>query len=162
MGVDSRMRSDVVQVSPKKESKSDPVDREKTCPMLLRVFHSKGRHNRPDDFARNQTPDNELQVYTWMDATLKEITNLVRGVNPETRKKGTEFHFAIVYQDTRMNRYRVKEIGKTISGGKSGDENISLQGSKFQIGDFMDIAIRDGGRNGHGSMRDDRRRYRPY
>ena len=41
-----------------------------------------------------------------------------------------------------MNRYRVKEIGKTISGGKSGDENISLQGSKFQIGDFMDIAIR--------------------
>lgn len=92
MGVDSRMRSDVVQVSPKKESKSDPVDREKTCPMLLRVFHSKGtfqkeellsrrtflkiknafqflfclfdisgRHNRPDDFTRNQTPDNELQ-----------------------------------------------------------------------------------------------------
>ena len=41
-----------------------------------------------------------------------------------------------------MNRYRVKEIGKTISGGKSADENISLQGSKFQIGDFMDIAIR--------------------
>ena len=54
MGVDSRMRSDVVQVSPKKESKSDPVDREKTCPMLLRVFHSKGTFHK-NEFLSNST-----------------------------------------------------------------------------------------------------------
>ena len=56
------------------------------------------RHHRPDDFGRNQTPANELQVYTWMDATLKEITNLVKEVHPEARKKGMIFDFAICYQ----------------------------------------------------------------
>ena len=56
------------------------------------------RHHRPDDFSRNQTPTNELQVYTWMDASLKEITNLVKEVHPESRKKGTIFDFAICYQ----------------------------------------------------------------
>lgn len=44
-----------------------------------------------------------------MDATLKEITNLVRGVNPETRKKGTEFHFAIVYQ-VNSEKYSILEL----------------------------------------------------
>ena len=33
-----------------------------------------------------------------MDASLKEITNLVKEVHPESRKKGTIFDFAICYQ----------------------------------------------------------------
>ena len=28
-----------------------------------------------------QTPQNELQIYTWMDATLKELTGLIKEVN---------------------------------------------------------------------------------
>merc|ERR1711972_897712 len=104
---------------------------------------SRDRHHRPDDFSRNQTPSNELQVYTWLDASLKEITNLVKEVHPEARTKGTIFDFAICYQDNRMNRYRIKDIGKTISGKKSPDDTITLKSSKFQIGDFMDIAIKE-------------------
>ena len=41
-----------------------------------------------------------------------------------------------------MNRYRIKEVGQTISGKKSTDDTITLKASKFQIGDFMDIAIK--------------------
>merc|ERR1711935_1065254 len=96
-----KMKSNVRAVTPKAEEKAQSVDREKTCPLLLRVFTSKDRHHRPDDFGRNQTPANELQVYTWMDATLKEITNLVKEVHPESRKKGMIFDFAICYQDPR-------------------------------------------------------------
>ena len=95
------MKSNVRAVTPKAEEKPQSVDREKTCPLLLRVFTSKDRHHRPDDFGRNQTPANELQVYTWMDATLKEITNLVKEVHPESRKKGMIFDFAICYQVTQ-------------------------------------------------------------
>jgi hypothetical protein len=32
------------------------------------------------------TPENEIQIYTWMDASLKEITGLVKEVNPDARK----------------------------------------------------------------------------
>uniref|UniRef100_A0A3Q4IBG1 18 kDa Sin3-associated polypeptide n=1 Tax=Neolamprologus brichardi TaxID=32507 RepID=A0A3Q4IBG1_NEOBR len=68
-----------------------------TCPLLLRVFTTNsGRHHRVDEFARGNVPSSELQIYTWMDATLKELTSLVKEVYPEARKKGTYFSFAIV------------------------------------------------------------------
>lgn len=94
------------------------------------------------EYTHGSTPSNELQVlisqrtcferksfqfnttrqiYTWMDASLKEITNLIRDVNPDTRRKGekcetynfkkeflqqspcsgTYFDFALVFPDSR-------------------------------------------------------------
>merc|ERR1719447_116646 len=94
-----------------------------------------------------------------------------RGSIPESRKKGTIFDFAICYQDNRMQRYRIKDIGHTVSGKKSQDDSVTLKGSKFQIGDFMDIAIKEARTGGRDDYRDrnyryggDRRRnsYRPY
>lgn len=41
-----------------------------------------------------------------MDATLKELTSLVKEVYPEARKKGTHFSFNIVYPDPRGKMYR--------------------------------------------------------
>ncbi|KAL1778106.1 histone deacetylase complex subunit SAP18, partial [Sigmodon hispidus] len=37
--------------------------------------------------------------------------------------------------------YRVKEIGSTMSGRKGTDDSMTLQSQKFQIGDYLDIAI---------------------
>lgn len=112
-----------------------------TCPLLLRVFCSTGRHNSPGDYGRGNVPQNELQIYTWMDATLRELTGLVKEVNPETRRKGTYFDFAIVYPDNRTPTYRMREIGVTCSGQRGGDDNKSLTQAKFQIGNFLDISI---------------------
>lgn len=33
------------------------------------------------------------QIYTWMDASLKEITSLIRDVNPDTKRKGEKGEF---------------------------------------------------------------------
>ncbi|KAF2311111.1 hypothetical protein GH714_019549 [Hevea brasiliensis] len=55
-----------------------PVDREKTCPLLLRVFTKIGNHHSKEDFAvRGKEPKDEVQIYTWKDATLRELTDLV-------------------------------------------------------------------------------------
>uniref|UniRef100_A0A1I7XTC4 18 kDa Sin3-associated polypeptide n=1 Tax=Heterorhabditis bacteriophora TaxID=37862 RepID=A0A1I7XTC4_HETBA len=43
-----------------------PVDREKICPLLLRVFCANGRHNPIADYTRGNVPANELQMYTWL------------------------------------------------------------------------------------------------
>uniref|UniRef100_A0A9L0INN3 Histone deacetylase complex subunit SAP18 n=5 Tax=Eutheria TaxID=9347 RepID=A0A9L0INN3_EQUAS len=113
-----------------------------TCPLLLRVFTTNnGRHHRMDEFSRGNVPSSELQIYTWMDATLKELTSLVKEVYPEARKKGTHFNFAIVFTDLKRPGYRVKEIGSTMSGRKGTDDSMTLQSQKFQIGDYLDIAI---------------------
>ncbi|DAA23863.1 histone deacetylase complex subunit SAP18 [Bos indicus] len=137
MAVESRVTQEEIKKEPEK-----PIDREKTCPLLLRVFTTNnGRHHRMDEFSRGNVPSSELQIYTWMDATLKELTSLVKEVYPEARKKGTHFNFAIVFTDLKRPGYRVKEIGSTMSGRKGTDDSMTLQSQKFQIGDYLDIAI---------------------
>lgn len=86
-------------------------------------------------------PSNELQIYTWQDATLHELTSLVRDVNPDTRKKGTYFDFAVVYPSFRNNHMQMREIGVTCTGQKGADDNKTLAQIKFCIGDFLDISI---------------------
>lgn len=81
-----------------------------TCPLLLRVFCSTGRHHSPSEFMHGNVPSNELQIYTWQDATLRELTALVRDVNPETRRKGTYFDFALVSPDQFNTGYRMREF----------------------------------------------------
>lgn len=75
------------------------------------------------------------------DATLKELMNLVKEVNPKARRKGTFFDFATVFPDVRRNSFIKKDIGTTRTGVKSPDDSVSLAEKKFQIGDFLDIAI---------------------
>ena len=65
-----------------------------------------------------------------MDATLKELTSLVKEVNPEARRKGTFFDFAQVYPEVggRMGGvgFRMREIGSTCSGQKGADDAKTL------------------------------------
>ncbi len=76
-----------------------------------------------------------------LDCTLRELMSLIREVNPETRQKGTIFSFATVYPDNRRGGYRLKDLGQTCSGRRGTDDDITLHSRKFQIGDFMDVAI---------------------
>jgi len=63
---EERLRS-VAQDAPAQDKvTTKPVDREKTCPLLLRVFVSdNGRHHYMEEFSRGGVPSNELQIYTW-------------------------------------------------------------------------------------------------
>ena len=36
---------------------------------------------------------------------------------------------------------RMKDIGNTVSGRKGPDDALTLQSQRFQIGDYLDIAI---------------------
>lgn len=142
---------------------------------MLRVFcNTTGRHNRTVDYNRN-VPTNELQIYTWLDATLKELTRLITEVYPNTKTKGTEFNFSVVWPNPRSAGFRMKEIGRTTIGTKGPDDNATLQSKKFVIGDYLDVAVsiaRGGGGGGGGGgagstqqssrdTRDDRRDRRP-
>ena len=80
-------------------------------------------------------------LFIRLDATLKELTSLVKEVNPDARRKGTFFDFSIVYPDSRSPTYRMREIGTTCSGHRGADDTVSLQAKKFVIGDYIDIAI---------------------
>ena len=94
-----------------------------------------------------------------MDATLKELTGLVKEVNPEARRRGTYFDFSLVYPDLRQSpRCQSRDIGTTVAGQRVGgvrkekklyfiicmqgpDDQKTLADCKFVIGDFLDISI---------------------
>ncbi|KAJ9188409.1 hypothetical protein P3X46_003768 [Hevea brasiliensis] len=119
-----------------------PVDREKTCPLLLRVFTKIGNHHSKEEFAvRGKEPKDEVQIYTWKDATLRELTDLVKEVAPAARRRDARLSFAFVYPD-KNGRFVVREVGKTYSNrnGKL-DDGKALAELGFQIGDYLDVAI---------------------
>merc|ERR1719347_1854899 len=85
------------------------------------------------------TPSNELQIYTWLDATLKELTGLVKEVNPEARRRGTYFDFSLVYPDLRQSpRCQSRDIGTTVAGQRGPDDQKTLADCKFVIEEMVD------------------------
>jgi histone deacetylase complex subunit SAP18 len=93
------------------------------------------------EYEQGHIPENELQIYTWMDATLGELTQLIKEVNPDARRRGTQFSFSIVSADDTHNRYYLSDIGKTENGHRRSDDQIPLSSKRFRVGDYLDVAI---------------------
>jgi len=124
--------------------KAPEIDREKTCPLLLRVFpkvggvHELGEY----DLREGRVPAGELQIYTWRDASLRELTELVKEVQPAARRREARLQFALVYPD-RQGRLTRRPLGTVHAapGKRSEAERHTLHSLQFQTGDFMDVAI---------------------
>mmetsp|Transcript_35996 Transcript_35996/g.90920 ORF Transcript_35996/g.90920 Transcript_35996/m.90920 type:complete len:174 (-) Transcript_35996:252-773(-) len=117
------------------------VDREKTCPLLLRVFYKNGGHHKLEEFAvRGQEPKDEIQIYTWMDANLRELTDLIKEVNEAARARAARLSFAFVYPD-RSGRNVMRQVGMVHSSRVSDDDARTLKSLRFQTGDYLDVAI---------------------
>lgn len=77
-----------------------------------------------------------------MDATLREITALVKEVNPDARKKGTYFDFSLVTPEMRNSGYRMREIGVTCSGQRGADDNKTLAQARYVVVFFYSFVRR--------------------
>nr|CAH8869540.1 unnamed protein product [Trichobilharzia regenti] len=120
------------------------IDRENACPILL--HYNKGK-----------MPENEIQLNTWIDASLAELAEEVRSVVRVARRRGTRMHFAVVYPDSR-GTYGRHQLGvEPNNDGMNNNSNnntnsqkpfnlvddsaVMLISKKFQIGDCVDCAI---------------------
>lgn len=117
-------------------------NREKTCPFLLRIFQKMGGFHGLDAFKeRGKEPvDNELQVYTWPDVTLRELVDLVKDVEPAARESNARLQFKLVYPD-KTGKNVQSDLGTVCVGKPGSDDNKQLSASKFQQGDLVDLAI---------------------
>jgi len=116
-----------------------PIDRNKRCPFLLRVFVSHNQHNELSSYQNGSVPSNELLIYTWQDAKLKEVAQLIKDSSPEAAK-GDTLKFSRVFQDPKNGDWTVAEIGK--SGSRIGNDDYqSIHDLGFAIGDFMDVSV---------------------
>ena len=59
-----------------------PVDRDATCPFLLRLFWNEKAHHPIAAYGETPgsgvTPAQEIQLYTWEDCSLRELADMVK------------------------------------------------------------------------------------
>ena len=134
-------------MQPEDQGADDEIDREVRVPFLLRIFWRTNRHNpiheyklgdgsRPSSF-----PLNEIQMYTWSDATLRELVDLLKSTIGEARcNRNARLEFTIVALD-RNAVYVPRNAGKVSLGRVGPDDEKTLSDLRFDIGDFLDVAI---------------------
>ncbi|ONK79894.1 uncharacterized protein A4U43_C01F11490 [Asparagus officinalis] len=100
-----------------------------------------GSHHPKEDFAvRGKEPKDEVQIYTWKDATLRELTDLVKEVATAARRRNARLSFAFVYPD-KKGRFVFRQVGTTHSYANGRDDGKTLEALDFQIGDYLSVAI---------------------
>jgi histone deacetylase complex subunit SAP18 len=127
-----------------KQDKLVDLDRTKTCPFLLRVFWKLGGHHPLDLFDKVSTipQDDQVQIYTWKDATLRELTELIQQVVPEACEGDhTILEFNAIYVSFKMGKANTRTLGKVLNKKKTEDDNKTLQDLHFETGDLIDVAI---------------------
>ncbi|KAI0751150.1 Sin3 associated polypeptide p18-domain-containing protein [Daedaleopsis nitida] len=96
------------------------VDREKTAPFLIRTFVKVGAYHRLAQFEEGPLPlADEQEVYTWKDATLREVLTTLRSSAPtstEYRHPLARYSFRAIYADAASRgRFSQKDLGTVYS-----------------------------------------------
>ncbi|KAH8118818.1 histone deacetylase complex protein [Phellopilus nigrolimitatus] len=96
------------------------VDREKTAPFCMRTFVKIGGFHRVDFFEDGTLPTtDEHQIFTWKDATLKEVLTTLRLAAPhsaEIRHPLAKVSFRALYADAAARgRIAQRELGTVYS-----------------------------------------------
>jgi hypothetical protein len=105
-----------------------------------------------EEFELDRLPEeDEVQIYTWKDATLKELSSLIKEVYPQSRHKEVKFSFRLIYTDLR-GKFVGKELGITFNNRRGKDDEKSLEDARFVVGDYMDVAIFHTSSSGRGMM----------
>lgn len=113
------------------------------------MYLQKGSHHPASAFAvpGSEPEANSLVIYTWLDASLRELSDLVQVVHEDARRAQTELSFAFVYPD-RTGTMVVKHVA-TIStssaeqqrGGRNREDEKTLKDLKFEAGDHLSVAL---------------------
>ncbi|KAG5650433.1 hypothetical protein H0H81_012284 [Sphagnurus paluster] len=105
------------------------VSREKTAPFLIRTFVKIGSFHRLTLFEDGTLPTtDEHQLFTWKDATLREVLTTLRNTAPqvaEYRHALARFSFRTVYADSaNKGRFAQKDLGMVYSRDILGEPGV--------------------------------------
>ncbi|KAJ3246824.1 hypothetical protein HDU78_006131 [Chytriomyces hyalinus] len=87
------------------------VDREKTCPFLVRVYVKAAEHHSLADISAGKAKEDEHHLHLWKDSTLREISHLLSSKMPELNDPEIRLTFKILFHE-------FSPISSTASGGR--------------------------------------------
>lgn len=81
--------------------------------------------------------------YSWMDATLRELTSLIIAkCTNATKVKKISLSFNLIYLNAEGKPVS-RKMGKVTPNAEGSDDLLTLQHFNFVIGDIIDIAVLD-------------------
>ncbi|KAI9453459.1 Sin3 associated polypeptide p18-domain-containing protein [Lactarius psammicola] len=100
--------------------------KKKTAPFLIRAFVKAGSFHRLSQFEDGPLPlADELQIFTWKDATLYELLTTIRNSAPNTleyRHPLARYSFRTIYADAgNRGQFAQKDLGVVYSRDTLGD-----------------------------------------
>lgn len=118
------------------------IDRSELCPFLLRLLWKENESHELEELSEEPDPEreHEIHLYTWLNASLREILNSVKTSLPMANRKNCSVIFFHVYQDT-SGRFKKKSIATLHSVKHSKIDDITLTKIRFEIGDILEISI---------------------
>ncbi|KAK8811663.1 histone deacetylase complex subunit SAP18 [Blastocystis sp. ATCC 50177/Nand II] len=124
--------------------KQERVDRETTCPFLIRVFIRKNEDFKEREFSvKGDVPRNcEINIHTWKDATLKELCSLIKQVNEDARRRSAVLDFSSCFF-VREGRYQFRHLGEVSASKPGRSDRVTLGSCRFQPGDHLCVVIRE-------------------
>jgi hypothetical protein len=75
------------------------------------------------------------------DATLKELTNLIKEVHEDSRRRDARFTFRSYFCTNIRGDWQSKDLGVVYNSRATHDDNVTLLQRKYQQGDIIDVAI---------------------
>ena len=103
-------------------------------------------------------PDGEIRIHTWMDATLREVADMIEDqirkqnkVNDAERGRAggrleinsrSRLEMALVYPN-RSGKNIMREIGSVRASQQGKDDETTLKNVRLEAGDFLSIAIKE-------------------
>ena len=120
------------------------IDRSKACPFLLKVYPKyKGEHSlKQFEINDKELLADEIHLYTWSDASLRELTDLLKEFVPEAKQKDSILEYYVVYPNPHGKGYLKKPAGTVFAIGKGKDDLLTIHEIGMRIGDRMDINIK--------------------
>ncbi|CAA9986181.1 histone deacetylase complex subunit SAP18, putative [Plasmodium knowlesi strain H] len=123
------------------------INREKTCPFLLRLFYKLDEeYNNVEDVRLSKesgVQSNELQIYGWLDITMREIVTLVKDFYQESRKRDAHWVFK-VYSNEKKELTFLSRVHSTKYNYR--EDNKTLLSLNYEIGDILLLSIMFGGK----------------
>lgn len=124
---------------------------------MVRVFCRQNAHNVLQSYDTGAVLGQESIIYTWKDVSIRELTDLVRDTCPLAKKDRIKLSFSLVYFHYREARHKSRDLGTVVpkwnSEGvlyytpraheASDPEKFQPFSTKFNIGDFIDVAVID-------------------
>ncbi|KAI9726459.1 MAG: hypothetical protein M1828_001281 [Chrysothrix sp. TS-e1954] len=126
------------------------IDRQQITPSLVRLFYKVDNFFRPDEFLNPTSLPPHLEIYTWPDCSLRELTQIIttqlsklKTAQPDlgvpssftNNPAGTRVAFRLIFPDVqappsqaRPPRYLTRELGSVVVGEKEQSLADDLEG----------------------------------